>query len=321
MSSTSLVYIALFVVVVIGAILVGAEGRNFFSTGNLRDVFTGMSVLGLVGIGQTLVILSRSLDLSVPYVMSLSSLIAAQTMSSGGASIAVGVVLALLFSAAVGLVNGLVVTKLRVHGFIATLGVGLIIKGYLDTTYKGSAGSVPKEFQFIGSAAIGAVPVSTIGMLALAAAVYFLLTKTRTGHHIYAVGGSAEVSRLSGLRTSSPVIISHVLCSLSAGLAGILLASRLGVGSPTVGTQGGYDLLSIAAVVVGGTLLSGGHGSIWGTIGGVAIFAVLDSVMSAIQFNPFLKDVVRGLVIVVAVAIYSRRSSETKRVRFPEKGK
>jgi ribose transport system permease protein len=153
-------------------------------------------------------------------------------------------------------------------------------------------------------------------MLALATVVFLFLRKTRTGHHIYAVGGSLEVSRLSGLRTSRPIIIAHIMCSVMAGMAGLLLASRLGVGSPTVGSQGGYDLLSIAAVVLGGTILAGGRGSIWGTIGGVAIFAVLDSVMSVIQFNPFLTDVVRGVVIVAAVAIYTGRSVERRRARF-----
>jgi len=229
------------------------------------------------------------------------------------------VLIALAVCAAIGLVNGLVVTKLKVNGFIATLGIGLIVKGYLDTMYKGSAGSVPAEFQVIGATGIGPVPISTIIMLAVATLVFFFLRKTRTGHHIYAVGGSLDVSRLSGLRTSQPIIVAHILCSITAGLAGLLLASRLGVGSPTVGSQGGYDLLSIAAVVLGGTVLAGGRGSIWGTIGGVAIFAVLDSTMSVMQVNPFLKDVVRGIVIVAAVAIYTGRAIEQRRARFASK--
>ena len=124
------------------------------------------------------------------------------------------------------------------------------------------------------------------------------------------------MARLSGVRTRPPLIVAHVLCSVFAGLAGLLLASRLGVGSPTVGQQGGYALLSIAAVVLGGTLLLGGRGSIWGTIGGVAIFAVVDNVMSVLQVNPFLKDVVRGVVIVTAVAVYSRRAIVRRRTRF-----
>jgi len=319
LDSTVIVYIALIGVIAISAILVSSVGRNFFSDGNIRDILTGMSVLGFVAVGQTLVILTGSLDLSVPYVISLSSLIAAETMKGYAGNVIQGVLLALAVCAVIGLANGLVVTKLKVNGFIATLGIGLIVKGYLDTMYKGSTGSVPAEFQYIGATGLGPVPISTIIMLALAVLVYLFLRKTRTGHHIYAVGGSLDVARLSGLRTSQPIIVAHILCSVAAGFAGLLLASRLGVGSPTVGSQGGYDLLSIAAVVLGGTVLAGGKGSIWGTIGGVAIFAVLDSTMSVMQVNPFLKDVVRGIVIVAAVAVYTGRAIEQRRARFSTK--
>ncbi len=319
LDSTAIVYIALVGVIIVGALLVNSVGRNFFSDGSIRDILTGMSVLGFVAIGQTLVILTGSLDLSVPYVISLSSLLAADTMRGNPNNIAAAVALALAVSAVIGLANGLIVTKLKVNGFIATLGMGLIVKGYLDTNYRGSSGSVPAEFQVIGATGLGPVPISTIIMLSLAVLVYLFLRKTRTGHHIYAVGGGLEVARLSGIRTAQPAITAHVLCSVTAGMAGLLLASRLGVGSPTVGTQGGYALLSIAAVVLGGTLLMGGKGSIWGTIGGVAIFAVLDSVMSVMQVNPFLKDVVRGVVIIAAVAVYTGRAVERRRARFATK--
>lgn len=320
LDTTVIVYLALIAVLVLSAILVATAGRNLFSPGSIRDILTGMSVLGLVAIGQTLVILGGSLDLSVPYVVSLTSLLAAQTMNGQASMIVPAVLLALGVAALIGLANGLIVTVLKVHGFIATLGVGLLLKGYLDTQYKGTAGSVPREFQLFGATGIGPVPVSTIVMLALAAAVAFLLARSKFGHHLFAVGGGPEVARLSGVRTQPPLIWAHVLCSVFAGIAGLLLASRLGVGSPTVGTQGGYDLLSIAAVVLGGTLLAGGRGSIWGTIGGVAIFAVLDNLMSVLQVNPFLKDVVRGAVIVIAVAIYSRRRLVARRERFTSAG-
>lgn len=319
LDTTAVVYIALAVVVVIGAILVATVGRNFFSPGNIRDILTGMSVLGLVAIGQTLVILCGSLDLSVPYVVSLSSLLSAQAMAGDPANIPAGILIALVVSAAIGLGNGLIVTGLKVNGFIATLGVGLIVKGYLDTNYQGSAGSVPPAFQWIGATGIGPVPVSTLIMLALALVVALLLRFTRTGNHMFAVGGDAAVARLSGVRTQPPVIVAHIVCSMFAALAGLLLASRLGIGNPTVGTAGGYDLLSIAAVVLGGTLLMGGRGSVWGTIGGVAIFAVIDNVMSVMQVNPFLKDVVRGVVIVAAVAVYTGRVVHDRRARFARK--
>ena len=316
LDASLIVGIALVAVIIVGAILVASVGRNFFSAGNIRDILTGMSVLGFVAIGQTLVILCASLDLSVPYVVSLSSLIGAELMRGSAGNIAMAVIVVLVVAAAIGLVNGLIVTKLRVNGFIATLGTGLIIKGYLDTNYKGTAGAVPWDFQLIGATGVGPIPVSTIIMLAVALLAALFLARTRTGNHMFAVGGNEQVARLSGIRTARPLIIAHMLCSITAALAGLLLGSRLGVGSPTVGTQGGYDLLSIAAVVLGGTLLMGGRGSIWGTIGGVAIFAVVDNVMSVMQVNPFLKDVVRGIVIVAAVAIYTSRSLDRRRPRF-----
>jgi ribose transport system permease protein len=319
LDTTVVVYLALVVVIVIGAILVATVGRNFFSPGNIRDILTGMSVLGLVAIGQTLVILNGSLDLSVPYVVSLTSLLAAETMAGQVGNIAAGVLLALVVAALIGLANGLIVTGLKVNGFIATLGVGLIVKGYLDTMYQGSAGSVPPAFQWIGATGIGPVPVSTLIMLGLALAVWLFLRYSRTGSHMFAVGGDAGIARLSGVRTQPPVIVAHVICSMCAALAGLLLASRLGIGNPTVGTAGGYDLLSIAAVVLGGTLLMGGRGSVWGTVGGVAIFAVIDNVMSVMQVNPFLKDVVRGVVIVAAVAVYTGRVVHDRRARFARK--
>ncbi|GAA2190451.1 ribose ABC transporter permease [Leucobacter alluvii] len=320
LDTTAIVYIALIVVLVLSAILVSTVGRNLFSPGSIRDILTGMSVLGFVAIGQTLVILGGSLDLSVPYVVSLTSLIAAQTMNGETGMVLPGVLLALAVAALVGLANGMIVTFLNVHGFVTTLGVGLMLKGYLDTNYQGTAGEVPWAFQLFGATGVGPVPVSTIVMLALAGLVAFMLARSGFGHHLFAVGGNSEVARLSGVRTRRPLIWAHVLCSVFAGIAGLLLASRLGVGSPTVGVQGGYDLLSIAAVVLGGTLLAGGRGSIWGTIGGVAIFAVLDNLMSVLQVNPFLKDVVRGAVIVVAVAIYSRRRLVARRERFTRSG-
>lgn len=261
LDSTAIVLGILVLVIIVGAILVATVGRSFFSPGNIRDILTGMSVLGLVAIGQTLVILGASLDLSVTYVMSLASLIAATTMAGSAGNIAWAVTLTLLVCAGIGLANGLIVTVLKVNGFIATLGTGLILQGVLNTSFQGSAGAVPWEFQLIGATGLGPVPVSTIIMIALAVVVWFLLDRTRTGAHLFAVGGDLEVARLSGLRTRTPLIAAHVLCSLFAGLAGLLLASRLGVGSPTVGQQGGYALLSIAAVVLGGTLLMGGRGS------------------------------------------------------------
>ncbi|HEY0641844.1 MAG TPA: ABC transporter permease [Nocardioides sp.] len=317
LESTGLIYLVLAGVVVASAVLTAVQGRNFVSQGNIWAVLTAMSVLGLIAIGQTLVILAGSLDLSVPYVVSLSTVIAAGGMKGLDSNVPAAVFNTLALMVLIGLVMGVLVSLLHVHGFIASLGVGLVVSGYLATNYQGSHGAAAPNLRLLGRSGIAAtIPTAFVILLVCALLVTLLLRYTRVGHHLYAVGGNREVARMSGVRTAAPVIAAHVLCSLLAGLAGLLLLSRTGVGLPTIGSQGRYDLLSIAAVVLGGTLLAGGKGSVIGTIGGVAIFAVLDNVMGVMQVNPFLKDFVRGLVIVLAVAVYARRSVVRRPPRF-----
>ncbi len=316
LTSTGIVVGVLLLVIVVGAVLTAVEGRNFFSVGNIRSILTLMSVLGFIAIGQTLVILVGSLDLSVPYVASLTSVLAGGIMAGQSGNVLPGVLAAVAVAALIGLVNGLVVSRLGVHGFVATLGTGLVISGYLATNYQGNHGSAPRSFRLIGATQVGPVPVSWLIMIGCALAAIWMLRRTRLGHHLYAVGGNPEVARMSGIRTWVPVVAAHVLCSVLAALAGLLLLARLSVGSPTIGSQGGYDLMSIAAVVLGGTLLAGGKGNVVGTIAGVAIFACLDNVMGVMQVNPFLRDVIRGVVIVAAVAVYARREIDRRPAPF-----
>ncbi|MEV0202874.1 ABC transporter permease [Nonomuraea sp. NPDC050691] len=301
------VYVALALLVVLGWLLFALDGGRFLSQENIVGIQQRSAALGIVAVGQTLVILAGSLDLSVAYLISLTSLVAAETMGGADGRVPAAVAAVLAVSATAGLVNGLIVTRLRVHAFIATLGVALIIRGVLDDRYDGPAGSVPESFQHLGYDRIGPLPVSALLWAAVAASAWFLLNRTRLGYRIYAVGGDAEVARLSGVRTERVVVAAHVLCSLCAGIAGLLLSSRLGAGAPTVGTDGGYDLESIAAVVIGGTALAGGRGGVAGTVGGVLLLAVLDSIFNQLEVNSFAKDVVRGVVLVAALAVHARR--------------
>ena len=177
----------------VGAILTAANGRNFFSVGNVDNILTTTSILGFIAIGQTLVILVGILDLSVPFVVSLASVVGGGVMAGESGNIVPAVLVTLAAAALViGLVNGLIVTFLKVHGFIATLGTGLIICGYLATNYKGSHGSAPRDFRLLGATRIGPVPISTLIMLGCAVAVIVMLRRTRLGHHLYAVGGNAR---------------------------------------------------------------------------------------------------------------------------------
>ena len=231
LTSTGIVAIVLVFSIVVGAILTAANGRNFFSSGNISALLTATSILGFIAIGQTLVILVGSLDLSVPFVASLTSVLAGGIMAGQSGSVVPAVLTALLVAAGIGLANGLIVSLLHVHGFIATLGTGLIISGYLATHYQGTHGSAPRSFRLIGATQVGPVPLSTILMLGCALLAVVLLRRTRVGHHLYAVGGSAEVARLSGIRTSVPVplpMLSSGTLRLSplSGTAGALGVSR-----------------------------------------------------------------------------------------------
>ncbi len=296
---------ALGLTLIVGGILVYADGGSLFTQSSTVSLLQRAAGLGIVAIGQTLAILAGSLDLSVAYVISLTSLIAAETMDGSSGMIVPAIIAVLGVSAGIGLLNGLLITKLKINAFIATLGVGLLIKGYLEQGYAGPAGSVPTSFQRLGYDRIGPVPLSVLLMLAVAGVAWIVLNRTRFGHHLIAVGGDLDVARLSGVRTDWVLIRTHIICSVCAGIAGLYLASRLGAGAPRVGSEGGYDLESIAAVVLGGTVLAGGRGGVTGTVGGVALLAAIDGIYNQLAVDPFFKQVVRGVVIVAAVAIYA----------------
>ena len=305
------VFAALIAVFLLAWLVVSLRGGTFLTVPNIVNMLQRSVALGIVSAGQTVVILLGSLDLSVAQLISLSSLIGATTMDGSDANILPAIGLVLAVGAGVGLVNGLIITKLQVNAFIATLGMALILKGLVDSRWDGPAGAVSDSFESFGYTRFGVIPMSVFLLAAVVIAIYLMLRYTRFGYRIYAVGGDEDVSKLSGLRTHRTIIAAHVVCSLAAAITGLFLASRLGSGTPTVGPDGGYDLESIAAVVLGGTALSGGRGGVLGTIGGVFILAVLDNTFNQLEVNSFLKDVVRGLIIIAAVAIYARRGERS----------
>ena len=304
------VYGALLGIVIISWIVVTIDGGTYLTTANIVNILQRSVALGIVSAGQTVVILLGSLDLSVAWVISLSSLILATTMDGQEGNVTQAVVLVVAIGLGIGLVNGLIITKLRVNAFIATLGTALIIQGIIQNEWNGPAGAVPASFRDIGYTRFGIIPMSFFLLIIVVAVIWFLLRSTRFGYRIYAVGGSEDVSKLSGLRTHRTIIAAHVVCSLTAVITGMFLAARLGAGTPTVGTDGGYDLESIAAVVLGGTALMGGRGGVIGTLGGVFILAVLDNTFNQLELNSFIKDVVRGLILIGAVAVYARREEK-----------
>ena len=316
-SSTSgpvfIVLIVVFIACLIAVTIHDGGTSEFLSVDNVREMFVRSVALGIVAAGQTLVILGASLDLSVGWVVGLGSILAAETMNGQDSRIVLGVLAVLLFGAGVGLVNGLVITKLRVNAFIATLGMALILRGYVEANYAGPVTGVPDGFQRLGFESVGPVPVSVVLLLAVVAGAWLLLRYSRFGNRLYAVGGDEEVAKLSGVRTHRVIILAHVLCAVAAAITGLFIASRLGAGSPTIAIEGGYDLESIAAVVLGGTYLLGGRGGVLGTLAGVFILAMLDNTFNQLEVNAFAKDVARGVIIIAAVAAYSVRWRRRRR--------
>lgn len=290
------------------ALVVWLGQTRFLTLENLVAILGRSITLGITAIGQTFAILVASIDLSVASVISAAAVVTSVVMNGDPAMMLPAILAVLALGAVVGLINGLVIAKLEVNPLIATLGMSLIIQGVLSYYYNNFAGAVPVEFQIFAYGSWGIVPYSLIFMFALAGLAWFVLRFTRFGSDIYSVGGNKDAARLAGIKTARVIIGAHVICSLCASVAGIYLASRLRSGAPWIGAEGVYDLESIAVVVIGGTVLAGGRGGIWGTMAGVVIFSLIDSIFNVAGVDAFVKQVLRGIIIVAAVAFYAARS-------------
>lgn len=286
-----------------------ASGQaQYLSLANFIAILGRSIALGITAIGQTFVILVASIDLSVASLISATSVLASVVMDGAPSMILPAVLVALTVGCMVGVTNGLIITKLKVNPLIATLGTSLIIQGCLSAFVSNFAGSVPPEFQIFAYGEMLGVPVALVFLLLLALLAWVVLRFTKLGSDIYAVGGNEDAAHVAGIKTTRVVIWAHVICSLCATIAGLYLASRLRSGAPWIGSDGVYDLESIAVVVIGGTVLAGGRGGIWGTMAGMMIFSLIDSIFNIAGVDSFAKQVMRGIIIVAAVAFYALRS-------------
>lgn len=304
-ATLALLFLALAVYV---AIAISTNQMQYLTLDNLLSILGRSVALGITAIGQTFVILVASIDLSVANLISVSAVLASYIMSGDPAMMLPACLVVVTIGIVVGSINGLVITRLQVNPLIATLGMALILQGLLSAAFVNFAGSVPEEFQFFAYGTVGGVSIGLLVLLGLTVFAWFVLRFTRFGSDIYSVGGNEEAARLAGIKTTRTVISAHILCSVMATLAGLYLASRLRSGAPWIGRDGVYDLESIAVVVIGGTILAGGRGGVWGTLAGVMIFSLLDSIFNLAGVDAFVKQILRGIIIVAAVALYAARS-------------
>lgn len=303
----------LLVVYLVAAVLVSVQSQQtLLSTDALDSILTRSVGLGIVAAGQTIAIIVGSIDLSVAYLISVAATYSSAIMQGDPNKVLVGLVIVLGAGVAVGIANGLIITKLRVNAFIATLGMAFILSGILNASFQDFAGSVPTSFQDLAYGEIGPIRTPFVLLGGVLIFTWLLLRYSRLGHHMYAVGGSEETARLSGVRSHRVIIAAHVLCSVTAILTGLFIVARIKAGAPWVGPDSHYDLDSIAAVVVGGTALSGGRGGVWGTFAGVLILSVLDTTFNSLQFNGFLQNVARGVIIIGAVGVYALRAHRNR---------
>lgn len=291
-------WLLLLLIVVVASLI----AENFLSSRNLTNVLRQMIPLGIVAVGQTLVILIAGVDLAVAATISMANT-ALMGIVAGEASnvpLAIGVVLTA--GLVIGLVNGLIIIATRVPALIVTLGTASIITGitflYTDQTNFGKPADMMTD---IGFGSVGPIPILFFLYVLIAAAALIVQNRSAFGLHLFAVGGSEQVARSSGVRVARVKVIAYVACGFLAAVAGIAMSMRMGAGEPLSGV--GFDWDSIAAVVLGGTALTGGRGGVGGTIGGVAIISILNNVMNLAGVSSFTQIVIKGVIVLIAVLL------------------
>jgi fructose transport system permease protein len=300
-----------FVVLLLGLVLgVAVNPSRFTAASNLSTVLTQVMVTGILGVGQTLVILTAGIDLSVGVIMVISSVVMGRLAVYDGVPTILAFPLGLLVGAAFGYLNGILVTRLKMPPFIVTLGT-LSIIGALNTFYSQSETIGMQDIQdkawflqIMGNQVeIGSARImwGTFLLLIVAAVVWYVLVRTAYGRHVYATGDDPEAARLAGINTDKILLSVYVLAGLIAAIAGWALIGRVGAISPTAGENANLD--SITAVVIGGTSLFGGRGSIIGTLIGALIVGVFRSAVSLAGLDVLWQEFAIGILIIVAVAL------------------
>ena len=297
----TLVYTALAMLVVSASVY----SPRFRSLDNVLNILQESILLSLVSIGQTLVVLAGGIDLSVGSLVKLSTLSAALLIKGHDGMIVPAILICIGLGTVVGLGNGLVITRMGVVPFVVTFAAFYILRGSayaLSTTPVGS--DAPALDVFYNASVLGIPAVLLLWALVWVVA-WFALHFSAFGRHIYAIGGQQTVARLAGIKVDRIKIAVYVLCSVLAALGGLYELARITVGDPQVGE--GLELDSITAVAIGGTSLFGGRGYIVGTFGGVLLLGVINNMFNLLQVNSFYQDLVKGIMILIAVAVYREK--------------
>lgn len=295
------ILVAFLVLCVFLSLYPGTSG-SFFTNKNMFNVLRQISTNLFLACGMTMVIILGGIDLSVGSIIALSGCISAGCVARYGLPLPLALLVGLLVGLVVGMFNGFVISRTTIPAFIVTLATMNIAKGFAYVYTGGSpVRVVTKEWQFVGAGYLGSIPTPVVILVVILIITAIIMNKTKMGRHIYAVGGNAQAAQFSGIKVAGVKFFVHSFSGLMAGLAGIVLASRMYSGQPTAGD--GAEMDAIAAVVVGGTSMTGGSGKIGGTIIGGLIIGVLNNGLNLLNVNSFWQYVVKGIVILLAVFI------------------
>ncbi|WP_211284600.1 ribose ABC transporter permease [Rummeliibacillus pycnus] len=290
-------------------IIISIMSPSFLTATNIFNVLRQVSVSALIAFGMTFVILTGGIDLSVGSTLALTGAISAGMLASGMDPI-LAMIIGLALGAVLGAVNGVIIAKGKVAPFIATLATMTIYRGltlvYTDGKPVSGLGD-SMAFQMFGKGYFLGIPVPVVTMIVAFFVLYFILRKTTFGRRVYAIGGNEEASRLSGINVDRVTIAVYAITGMLAALSALILTSRLNSAQPTAGES--YELDAIAAVVLGGTSLTGGRGWIFGTLVGALIIGVLNNGLNLIGVSSFFQQVVKGVVILIAVLLDRKKTA------------
>lgn len=288
-------YLAFLVIFIVFSLL----NENFLSINNVLNIIVQSSIIAIIAVGQTMVILTSGIDLSVGSIVGAVG-IGIGLMMVAGVSIPVAVVTGVFMGAIFGVINGVIISYGRVPAFITTLGMMGIARGFGLAMNEGKpVAGLPLEFEKIASASIWGIPSFVFYTLIIYVIMFVVLERTKFGRHIYAIGGNRDAARLSGVKVKVVEMIVYLFSGLFAGLGSVLLTARLNYATPVAGN--GYELDTIAAVVIGGTALSGGQGRIIGTLVGALMLGILRNGLTIVNVSSFFQQIIIGAVIIIAV--------------------
>jgi len=310
--------VSLILALILLVTLIGSQNSKLFLPGNIRIIGTAVAIVGVLAVGQTIIIILGALDISVGSMAGLASVSSAMVFTATGENAGLGIGFALLLGVALGLVNGCIVVFGRVNPIIATLATLAAYKGLAqlvsDGRAQGYTGADP-VFIFLARGSLLGLPTLVVVFALVALAAHVLLTYTDIGRNIYAIGGNDSASRLAGININKYILACYALTGMLAALAGVLITARTGSGQPISGSEG-LELEAITAAALGGCSFKGGKGVIGGTVLAVILLGVLSNGMTLLDINSFWQNVAKGTLLVVAVVVQQARSGE-RRVGIP----